>query len=418
MRLHITTFLLLLCVLANAQSTKQSRYADSLYKAKDWLNAASAYQAAAESLALFQNPKTVLYNAACSYALGGENGKALTTLEKAVYQHGYRNLDHMKKDSDLLPLHKDKRWKAMLTHLEKQRRLMKNPRNARVVTSDIHNFWTAYDLAQKDTANRESIFIKNYFEKASPGLQDYFTSKIGSVSYFMSNQRVKPKFYAAIRENTLAVDKLKDSMYMYFDKLKTWYDDAVFPDMYFVIGRWNSAGTVSDAGLLLGVDQIARTPDIPQQELNLWEKNNFNDFTELPTIAMHEQIHFQQSKIKGDTTLLSNALIEGMADFICELITGRNPSKRQHEFAATRKKEIWERFKKEMYLQRAYNWIANANQETPGHPADLGYYVGYEICKAYFDKAKNKKKAIKEMLEIQDAKAFLEKSGYDEMMSK
>lgn len=418
MKYYVAVLALFIAELTHAQSTRLSREADSLYKAKDWLNAGARYKLAADSFASYLNPKLFYYNAASSYALGNEKEKAFATLEKAVYELGYRNFDQLTTDADLASLRKDPRWKALVAHLKRQRDAMKDPRNARVVTSDIHNFWKAFDLALEDTANRESIFLKHYFEKSSPGLKDYFSYKIGTISAFVNNQRKKPKFYAAIRENTLRVDLLKDSMYAYFDKLKVLYDDAVFPDIYFMIGRWNSAGTVSDVGLLLGVDQIARTPDIPQDELNLWEKNNFNDFSQLPTIAMHEQIHFQQSKIKGDTTLLSYALIEGMADFICELVTGKNPSQRQHVFAATRKKEIWERFKKEMFLDRAYNWIANANQETPDHPADLGYYVGYEICKAYYDQAKNKKKAIKELLEFKDAKTILKKSGYDEMMSK
>ena len=45
-----------------------------------------------------------------------------------------------------------------------------------------------------------------------------------------------------------------------------------------------------------------------------------------------------------------------------------------------------------MYLDRAYNWIANSEQETDDKPADLGYWVGYQICKAYYEQATNKKK--------------------------
>lgn len=417
MKPYLIVLALAFSINAGAQKNKEIAIADSLYNAGKWIESAVAYDQATATLPAYQNPKALLFNAACSYALAGDKDKAFAALEKAVYQHGYRNLDHMLVDEDIESLRSDKRWDAIVSFLKDQREAMRDPRKARVVTSDIHNFWEAFDLAKKDTANRYAIFQKHYFEKGSPGLKDYFWLKIGTINQFVNNQRKKPEFYEAIRKNTLEVEKLKDSMYIYFDKLKELYDDAVFPDMYFVIGRWNSAGTVSDAGLLLGVDQIARTPEIPQHELTLWEKNNFTDFSRLPVIAMHEQIHFQQSKIEYDTTLLWNALIEGMADFVCELVTGKNPSQRQHEFAATRKKEIWERFKSEMYLRRSYNWIANSDQERPDHPADLGYYMGYEICKAYYDKATDKKQAIRDMLELKDPKQFLEKSGYEELMN-
>jgi hypothetical protein len=64
-----------------------------------------------------------------------------------------------------------------------------------------------------------------------------------------------------------------------------------------------------------------------------------------------------------------------------------------------------------MYLKREYNWIANSDQETADKPADLGYWVGYQICKAYYDKSPDKRKAISNMLNIKDYKEFYAKSG-------
>ena len=116
----------------------------------------------------------------------------------------------------------------------------------------------------------------------------------------------------------------------------------------------------------------------------------------------------------GDTTLLHASIVEGMADFIGELISGKTANERLHVFAIGKEKIIWQNFKKEMYLNRADNWIANSEQETADMPADLGYWVGYQICKAYYNEFKNKKKAIYNMLHIQDYKKFLEQSKLEE----
>ena len=47
---------------------------------------------------------------------------------------------------------------------------------------------------------------------------------------------------------------------------------------------------------------------------------------------------------------------------------------------------------------------------------DLGYFVGHQICKRYYTNSKNKKQALKEMLELhlndENAKRFLFASGY------
>ncbi|RYD71135.1 MAG: hypothetical protein EOP53_24180, partial [Sphingobacteriales bacterium] len=352
----------------------------------------------------------------CCYALSGKKDKAIKYLDQALYKYGYKNYDGLLKDKDFALLHHTRYWQKLQAYIEKQKIKLGDPKAAKLVTTDIHHFWSAYDKAAKDTARRKQIFTDYYFNKASPGLQDYYQMKIGSVNAFVKNQDNKKDFYKAIRPLTLQIDKMKPEIMGYLEKLKELYSDAVFPDIYFMIGSWNSAGTASDNGMLLGVDQQVKTPDVPLHELNLWEKNNFVDADRLPIIVTHELIHSQQTKMKEDTTLLFYAIVEGMADFMCELITGKNPSQRQHEFAKRRKKKIWEDFKEEMYLQRYYNWIANGDQESAEKPADLGYYVGYEICKAYYERATDKKQAIRDFFNLQDYKLFLEESGYDEMM--
>ncbi len=416
-RIFIVCCLLFVASYVFGQHERLGKEGDSLYYKKEYLAAAQKYLQAAELAPKYVNPKAMFYNAACCYALSGDRDKAKKMLDKAVYKYQYKSFDGLLKDKDLASLHGSSYWKKLQAYIDKEKKKLGDPASVKLITTDIHNFWKAYDLAAKDTTNRKQLFIDHYFNKATPGLQDYYLTKIGSINAFVKNQDAKKEFYKAIRPATLKIDAMKPEIMGYLKKLKELYDDAVFPDVYFLIGRWNSAGTVSDNGMLLGVDQQVKTPGIPTHELNLWEKNNFQDADRLPVILTHELIHSQQTKMREDTTLLFYALVEGMADFMCELITGKNPSQRQHDFAQTRKKQIWEDFKKEMYLQRYYNWIANGDQESAEKPADLGYYMGYEICKAYYDKAIDKKQAIKDFFTMQDHKAFLEKSGYEEMMN-
>lgn len=63
------------------------------------------------------------------------------------------------------------------------------------------------------------------------------------------------------------------------------------------------------------------------------------------------------------------------------------------------------------------NWLYNGGQR--GEDADLGYYVGYEISKAYYGIAKDKQQAVKDINELDFAddaavEAFLERSEYFE----
>ena len=80
------------------------------------------------------------------------------------------------------------------------------------------------------------------------------------------------------------------------------------------------------------------------------------------------------------------------------------------------RKELWEKFQKEMLTQETKNWLYNGN-DAPNGVADLGYFIGYEICKSYYKNAKNKKKAINEMLKLdyspENVMEFLKKSKYN-----
>lgn len=409
LKLIYLSLLSLISIGAFAQNI-QSRKADSLYAAKSYAAAGRYYLLAAGTDEFKALKRNEYYNAACCYALSGKADSAMLLLKKAV-ENGYKDGAHLKVDTDLDPLHSMPEWAPLVARIEKMKAGTNDPLKAKLVTTDIKNFWKAYDLAQQDTTNRLAIYKKYYVEPGTAGLQDYFAIKVGSVKNFVHTHDGKPKFYAAIRKNTLMVDKQKPQMIASFVKFKQLYQAANFPDVYFVIGAFTSGGTSTDNGLLIGLDQTVRTPDVPVTELTLWQNNNFNNLSSLPNLIAHELIHFNQSGMKPDTSLLHGVMVEGMADFIGELISGNNANQRLHIWAKGKEKQIWADFEKEMYLKRSYNWIANSNQETADKPADLGYWVGYQICKAYYDKSTDKVKAVNDMLNIKDYKAFYQQSG-------
>jgi len=74
--------------------------------------------------------------------------------------------------------------------------------------------------------------------------------------------------------------------------------------------------------------------------------------------------------------------------------------------------ELWKEFKSDMDKNKSVDetdWFYNYNLDRP---ADLGYYIGYKIVKSYYENQKDKKKAIKEIIEMKDPKKFLIESKY------
>jgi hypothetical protein len=293
-----------------------------------------------------------------------------------------------------------------------QTRLSHNPEDARLVTSDIPNFWRVFDKASLQ--NAAELFEKEYIEPGSAGLHDFVKSRIGNSLALAAKVAERPRYYAGIRESTLAIDrepKIKQSIRASFARLKKLYPDAVFPDVYFVIGRMNSAGTTSSNGLLIGVEMNARSDNTPVEELSPWEAAVTGQIASLPNIVAHELIHYQQPPSPEKPTLLERSLREGAADFVGEIISGGIINRVQRAYGDAHEQALWDEFQKEMSGYDLSNWLYQGDK-SKDRPADLGYYVGYRICDTLYRRAADKTEALRRIINITDAPAFLKESGY------
>lgn len=287
-----------------------------------------------------------------------------------------------------------------------------NPEKAQIVTSDIALFWRAYDMAKPE--NNLIIYRDEYFKKGSIGLQEFLRIKIGNSCNLVTAIDAAPKYYAALRAQSAKVEHYKPQMLASFIKLKELYAGAVFPNVYFVIGRMNTGGTVTFKGLIIGVDMFGKTDDASLAEFSGWKKSSVDGIGRIPFIVAHELIHYQQKYgLFDNLNLLGRSLHEGGADFVGELIAGGSINPQLHEYGNSREKQLWLEFKKEMNSMDTSNWLYQGDKAKE-NPADLGYYVGYKITESYYNRAQDKKQAIRDILDIKDFNAFLKASGYDE----
>jgi hypothetical protein len=85
---------------------------------------------------------------------------------------------------------------------------------------------------------------------------------------------------------------------------------------------------------------------------------------------------------------------------VSELISGRVNT-------TGREKMLWFEFKKDMRRNDLSKWIYNLGV-IKDRPADLGYYIGYKICETYYNHMSDKRKAIKNIIEMKDFEKFLD----------
>jgi len=290
-----------------------------------------------------------------------------------------------------------------------------NPEEARIITTDIDHFWRAYDEATP--VNDLRVYRDEYLRIGSAGLKEFARLKIGNVGNLVLTVWKHANYYASVRSSTRSIHSQEGHIRESFRKLKEIYPEALFPNVYFLIGSMNSGGIATDDGIMIGAELFSKTASSPLDELNPWEKSVVEPVEKIPQVVAHELIHFQQRFTKTPETLLERSLAEGSADFISEMIAGDQINKIQHEYGERHETTLWSEFREGMYGKDLSNWLYNGGAvaskgEPIERPADLGYYVGYKICQAYYDKSTDKKKAVKDMLEIQDFDRLLKESGY------
>jgi hypothetical protein len=89
---------------------------------------------------------------------------------------------------------------------------------------------------------------REYLNCGTQGLRDFIRGRILSAVDLAARIRRDRHRYEAARPATERVYEMESQIRATFQALKTRYPDAVFPNVYFVIGRFNTGGTVSPAG--------------------------------------------------------------------------------------------------------------------------------------------------------------------------
>jgi hypothetical protein len=295
-----------------------------------------------------------------------------------------------------------------------------DPAAAEIVTSDLAHFWAAYDAGGKNGSASE--FQTKYLDAASSGLRDFIHLRSITASSVSQMVTAFPHYFASIRSSNLAFatdSSITGRIRANFVTIKSLYPPSVFPPVTLLIGRFSTGGTTSTNGMLIGSEFYSKTANTPLDELGTFQRTNVKSADSLPIIVAHEHAHILQAHANGifghtNKNLLEQSLIEGGADFIGERSSGGNINAWLWPIALPMESSLWADFKSEMHGTDVSRWLYNqgSSTATPTRPGDLGYFIGYRIAEAYYMKQADKIAALRDIIEIKDADAFLAASGY------
>ncbi|WP_310394652.1 DUF2268 domain-containing putative Zn-dependent protease [Hymenobacter sp.] len=274
-------------------------------------------------------------------------------------------------------------------------------------------FWRMYHRLPACATRADSLALiqGEYLDRASPALRQLMGKKnyaFGAADVYRA-LRAYPRYWASIEQSSGQIERYRGQIYAAFRALKRRYPAAVFPDFTFAMGVFGSGGTGVPAGMFIGAEIEAAAPGSPLDGLPAYLQTGVKTVDKIALICAHELTHFQQRDHPVD--LLGAAIHEGVCDFIGELIAGGQINEAQHAYGAQHETALWTQFRREMTGQDYSNWLYNGGRAR-ALPADMGYYVGYRICQAYYQRARDKRQAIRDILTISDYAQFLAQSGY------
>lgn len=267
-------------------------------------------------------------------------------------------------------------------------------------TEDVDRFYTIYDAAGGHPTAEQ--LQRDYIDAGSQGLHDLAKLRNVSGARIADTLSKHPEVYSGARRCMAALPRVRERVDVALRTLVRLYPQARMPPVTIAVGRGKPVGVGSPVtGLQIGLEALCgaewMNPDVEDRFVH---------------VIAHEYAHVQQVAALVDDehpTVLERSLIEGAAEFVAELTSGKTGYSHFAALTKGREKEIETEFAADIDHTELSRWVDNSTMEKGN---DLGYWVGYRIVKAYYRRADDKQQALREILELTDPKAFLAKSGW------
>ncbi|MFT3822534.1 MAG: DUF2268 domain-containing putative Zn-dependent protease [Chitinophagaceae bacterium] len=259
---------------------------------------------------------------------------------------------------------------------------------AHTSATDLNHYWQAVDSikATADTALQLGYIHRLYIEPASEGLLAFMKNKDNADRRWLTGIQEQPGFWDSTRKQMPLVRKAIAMVEANIKHYQQLYPSLRSSTIYFLVGFRQQGGTIRNNLSLIGTEVVLRDPEMTADGLLF--------------LCIHEYTHIQQKRPDFQKiNVLTSSIREGACDFIAEKVTGKTSKGPYMAYGKAHEQEVWNLFVKDMYTRENDNWVSTGNNPQLLAP-DLGYFVGYRICTAYYRQAKDKPQAIKDIIEL------------------
>jgi len=297
-----------------------------------------------------------------------------------------------------------------------------------IETADINHFWAAYDMLPQAQSTADSIRIiqQFYFDRSTPYFKAFVKARHFTPEEYVMLIRAYPSFWKSIRPLTEQIAGRKDEIQDVFDQLGKALPDFKQPDVCFAIGCLRTGGTTTKDLILIGSEIAAADGSVNTSGMNTWLQNVLGKTGDIVSMVAHEAVHTQQSGLPlfeifslighHKLNLLNMAIVEGSADFITHELLGLNINEGIHSYGDQHRCVLWKEFIRDVDTDPFdySKWLYNGS-DVQGRPADLAYYIGFEITESYYTQEADKIRALKTILRIGRYKRVFKESQFERL---
>lgn len=270
-------------------------------------------------------------------------------------------------------------------------------------TDDVTRFFQVLDASGGKPSTED--LQHGYLDAGTDALRSFTDSRIGSMERLAKAIQDKPALFAKARTCAAALPEIRDRVGEALVRLGTLLPSARFPPVTVLVGRGNSGGVTTEDGVVIGLEALCNAD---------WMQPDAGD--RFVHLIAHEYVHVQQPGARvevGQPTLLYQALLEGGAEYVGEMISGQPANAHLRRWAQGRECVLERTFLQNSAGTDLSQWLYNG----PGDEArrgDLGYWIGYRIARDYVSRAPDRTRAIATLLDVRpgDAVVLLEASRW------
>lgn len=263
--------------------------------------------------------------------------------------------------------------------------------------------------------------VRLYWEQASAGLAAYRAAYQVTPEAMTDALKRRPDVYEALANLNLTSAEAERTLRV-AQSMQSLVPDLPAVPIFLFAGVTGFGATVkevrsgsgaADLGVLIPLEIVLvadRSEELPPAQPAA--------LALLPQFVGHELTHVAQVQLQGLDryrslyrnpswgTNLAFAIREGAADLLSELSSGQ--LRLRHRYFIAHEEEIWDEFGRDLDGPApSSRWFSVRSETTGPRPPQLGYAVGWSICRRFYERHGRTRNALVEILSAAEPEDFL-----------